>query len=460
MGGTEARRRGRSRAVWWVSGGLLLVFVGLIGYQLFIRRTRRVEDRDLLLELSEMQIEPVGDRLRGGWPGWRGERRDGVTTAPDLLTKWPASGPKTLWRVAGGDGYSSFAVAGDLVHSMVGLKGGQEEVVAWEARSGKVRWRHPYASGRSFDYAGPRATPTLADGLLFTVGAAGELMCLDALTGKPRWQVDLVKEVGARPPKWGFAFSPLVEGGLVYTTPGGPGGHCLAAFDARTGALAWASQDDPAGYSSPLAVTLGGQRQVVFFTGRRLLGVTPREGKLLWEFPWETRFEVNAATPVAIRGRAGSQQRDYLFISSGYGKGCALVRVTRQEEGFEARAVYQSNELCCHFASPVLHGDHLYGLDETRDLTCLAVHTGEVRWRQRGFRKGSLIGVDDRLIVLGEDGRLALLRCDAEGFRELARARPFRDRCWTLPVLADGRLFLRDQNEVVCLDVRSGKEAR
>jgi hypothetical protein len=130
------------------------------------------------------------------------------------------------------------------------------------------------------------------------------------------------------------------------------------------------------------------------------------------------------------------------------------VRVTRDEGSFEARAVYRSNELCCHFSSPVLHGEYLYGLDETRDLTCLDVRTGKVRWRKRGFRKGSLLRVDDRLIVLGEDGRLALVACDPEAYREVARARPFQGRCWTLPVLADGRLFLRDQSEVVCLELR------
>jgi outer membrane protein assembly factor BamB len=259
--------------------------------------------------------------------------------------------------------------------------------------------------------------------------------------------------VAGRPPKWGYSFSPLVEDGLVYTIPGGSGEHCLAAFHATTGKLAWASQDDPAGYSSPIAVTFGGVRQVVFFTGRRLLGVTPKEGKLLWEYPWETRFEVNAATPLPIRARSKDARDDYLFISSGYGKGCALVRIVKERGKFEAKRVYESNVLCCHFSSPVLHGDHVYGLDETRDLTCLNVRTGKVRWRKRGFRKGSLIRVNDHLIVLAEDGTLALVECDPERSREVARARPFTDRCWTLPVLADGRLFLRDQKEILCLDL-------
>jgi outer membrane protein assembly factor BamB len=442
--------------VWWVCGGLLLVFGALLAYPIYLRRARFVADRNLLAQLAESKIEPGDDRPLDPklWPQWRGLRRDGVTTAPDLLIQWPSSGPKELWRVKGGDGYSAFAVAGGLAYSMVALNNGREAVLAWDVETGKVRWRHTWEAGQSFDYGGPRATPTVADGLLYTVSPAGRLMCLAASTGKPKWQVDLVEEVGARPPKWGLAFSPLVEDGLVYTMPGGRNGHCLAAFDAKTGQLAWASQDDPAGYSSPLVATLAGMRQVVFFTGRRLLGVTPKEGTLLWEFPWPTSFEVNAATPVVVRATGAEGQSDYLFITSGYGKGCALVQVAGEGKALRARAVYESNELCCHFASPVLHDGHLYALDETRDLTCLDVRTGEVRWRHKGFRKGSLIRVDDRLVVLGEDGRLALVACDPQGYREVARARPFRQRCWTLPVLADGRLFLRDQQEVVCLGVR------
>jgi hypothetical protein len=185
--------------------------------------------------------------------------------------------------------------------------------------------------------------------------------------------------------------------------------------------------------------------------------VTPKEGKQLWEFRWDTPFDVNAATPVLVRATQGDQEADYLFISPGYGKGCALVKLANDAGTFTAKAVYESNELCCHFSTPVLHGEHLYGLDETRDLTCLEVRTGKAVWRKRarpGFQKGSLIRVDDRLLILGEQGHLALAACDPQGYREIARCRPFTGRCWTLPVLANGRLLLRDQSEVVCLDLR------
>jgi outer membrane protein assembly factor BamB len=446
---------GTRKVVWWLCGGLL-VFLGLVGYWWFVLRVRFTADADELRLLRDLTLEPADNSPLNAkdWPQWCGQRRDGVTTAPDLLVSWPEAGPTERWRVKGGDGYSSFALTRDTAYSMVALAGNDEAVMAWRLDSGKVRWRHVYDRGRSFDYRGPRATPTLAGGLLYTVSAAGQLMCLKADTGEPHWQVDLVREVQGQPPPWGFAFSPLVEDGLVYTMPGGQNEQCLAAFDAQTGKLAWASQNDPAGYSSPILLTVAGVRQVVFFTGRRLLGVTPKKGELLWEYPWPTSNEITVTTPMAIRGRQGKREEGYLFISSGYDKGCALVRVAEQDGRFTARRVYESSELCCQFGTPVLHRDHLYALDQKRDLTCLDVRTGAVRWRKRGFERGTLIRVDDRLVVLGENGRLALVECDPKGYRQTASARVLKRPCWTLPVLADGMLLVRDQNDVVCLDVR------
>jgi outer membrane protein assembly factor BamB len=449
---------GRSRpgrVLLWVSAGLMVIFLGLVAFQKFVHRLRFSHDADLVRELASAELEESSAGLDPkAWPQWRGPRRDGVTTAADLLAEWPANGPRQLWRIEGGDGYSSFAAANGALYGMLAQTDGKEAVVCWDARTGKERWRRAYEPGASYDYGGPRATPTIDGQRLYAASSSGLLMCLDIAGGKVKWERDLRQELGAVAPRWGFAFSPLVEGGRVFATPGGRNGRCLAAFDKESGKLLWATQDDPAGYSSPVAMTPGGIRQIVFFTGKRLLGVTPEEGKLLWEFPWDTQFEVNAATPEVIRARLGAEELNYVFISSGYGKGCALVKIAPRKGGFRAKAVYQSNELCCHFASPVRFGEHLYALDETRDLTCLEIRTGKVAWRQKGFKKGSLLRVDNHLIVLGEDGKLALLEANPKEYRELARARPFRNRCWTMPVLADGRLFLRDQKQVKCLDLR------
>jgi outer membrane protein assembly factor BamB len=335
---------------------------------------------------------------------------------------------------------------------------GREVVVCWEADTGKEVWRHPYEVPFSVQYGGPRSTPTLEGGRLYTVGAAGLFHCFDAATGRVRWQHDLLAEFGAPRQQWGVAFSPLVEGDLVLTSPGGPGGKSVAAFHKVMGKRAWTALDDEAGYSSPIAITAGGVRQVVFFTAHHLVGLSPAGGAVLWQHPWETPFKVNAATPLAFRARKGDQVFDYVFISSGYGRGCALVKVVAGGAGgFTAQPVYTSNELCLHFSSPVRYQDHLYAIDEKRDLTCIDLRSGAVRWRQRGFLQGSLLRVDARLLVLGGDGKLALVEADPDGFPGQVSHRPrqpVHGRCWTVPALAGGKLYLRDEEEVWCLDLR------
>jgi outer membrane protein assembly factor BamB len=445
-----------ARILLWMSLFLFVVFLGLIVYwKFFADPFRYASDADLLDELARAVLIDDKDGLDAKlWPQWRGPRRDGVTTAGDLLTKWPAKGPKPLWRIDGGDGYSSVTVAGNSAYSMIAVGEGQEAVVCWNIQNGKERWRRVYDPGSQVQYAGPRTTPTIEGTRLYTVSSTGLLMCLGTGDGEVIWQHDLPQELGAVIPRWGFAFSPLVQGDRVFAMPGGSQGRCLAAFAKDDGTLLWAAQDDPAGYSSAVAATVAGVRQIVFFTGRRLVAVTPEDGRLLWEYPWKTSFDVNAATPEVIRARVDDMEETYLFISSGYGRGCALVKILQRDGKFGAKAVYDNNELCCHFGSPVRHGEYIYGLDETRDLTCLSLRTGQAVWRQRGFQKGTLLRVDDRLIVLGESGKLALVEASPEGYRELAVARPLRNRCWTMPVLADGRLYLRDQRLVMCLDVR------
>ena len=453
----------RSGALLWAGVTLLAAFAGLVVYQkVAVGRMRFVGSDRLLKELASVEFRE--EPAVAGWPQWRGPRRDGVTTMPDLLRSWEVE-PLRKWRKPGGDGYSSFAIAGGRFYTMLPADD-KEAVVCWDLTTGNERWRHDYAPGATFDYGGPRSTPTLDGDRLYAVSAAGQLMCLNRDNGQVVWEWDLKEKVGAVPPKWGFAFSPLVEGDLVYTTPGGSRGRCLAAFRKDTGELAWTSQDDPPGYSSPVSATIAGVRQILFFTGKRILGVTADEGKLLWEFPWQTPFEVNAATPL-VATPAGSDATAYVFLSSGYEKGSALLRVAGANGKFQAEAVYTTSELCCHFASPVLHKGHIYGLDEKRDLTCLDLRTGEVKWRfardesqaeqslrQRGFKKGSLLRVDDVLVVLGEDGKLALVEATPGAYREMAACRPFRDRCWAMPALADGVLLVRDRKQVAAFDVR------
>jgi outer membrane protein assembly factor BamB len=449
----------------WTVVGLSLVFIGLVVYQKFYAGgIRFASDVDLLAEAATVDFldDPIST---APWAQWRGPNRAGAISMPGLLRDWPEGGPKRLWSRAGGEGYSSFSVADGKAFAMIGRPENVEAVVCIDLADGETVWERAFEGGKAFDYGGPRSTPTVADGRVYAVTSEGVLACLNRADGKPVWRTDMRTAVGAVAPRWGFAFSPLVVGKYVYATPGGPG-RCLAAFHRDTGEVAWAAQDDPAGYSSPVAATLGGVEQIVFFTGRRLLGVRPESGELLWEFLWDTRFEVNAATPLIVHARGGKREVDYVFISSGYGKGCALIKVSAAGAKLTAKAVYESNELCCHFASPVRYKDHLYALDETRDLTCLDLRTGEVAWhfakaegdapalRNRGYKKGSIVRIDDVLLVLGEDGKLGLVAADPKEYREIAAARPFRDRCWTTPVVAGGKVLLRDRKGIVCLDAK------
>jgi outer membrane protein assembly factor BamB len=444
---------------------LFFVFLGLAIYHKFVARLDT--DQSLLEELQGATLldEEPPTANRTDWPQWRGIRRDGVAFELHLLTKWPADGPKELWQVPGGAGHSSFAVRDGLCYTMV-LRDGRETVLCLHTDSGKEKWHFDYevlypASAGGPPPAGgngPRSTPALDGNRLYTVGVAGQFHCLDAQTGKPLWPSDhpLAAEFNAPIPKWGVAFSPVVEDNLVITTPGGPNGNAIVAFDKETGAVAWHCLDDRAGYSSPIALTVGGVRQIVAFLADRVVGVAAKDGSLLWSFPWSTFAEVNAATPVALKAKNGDRELDYVFISSGYGKGCALLKIAATGGGFEVRRVYVGNQLCSHFATPVRHGDYLYGFNEAK-LVCMDIKTGKIKWSQGGFNKGSLLAVGDHLVILGEKGQLALFEASPEASKQIAEAEPYPGRprqTWTMPVLAEGKLFLRDEDVLLCLEMR------
>lgn len=436
---------------------LFILYFLLAAYQKrHAGRPRFVPDTTLIEELAEATIlEDEPPDPAAGWPQWRGLHRDGVVHQSDLLTAWPNRTPRRLWRADLGDGFSSMAVAGGRIWTMY-RQGYQEIVVCHDADSGKEVWRFPYSCPRTHDYSGPRSTPTLDGDRLYTVGESGMLHCLDATTGKRIWARDLLADYPQAERQWGVAFSPLIEGDLVFTNPGLPNGRSIAALDKKTGMTIWEALDDPAGYSSPIAVTIDGVRQVLFFTAHSVVGVSPRDGTLYWRYSWDTSFGVNAATPLAFRARKGDTVLHYVFVSSGYEKGCVLLKIESDGAGhFTAKRVYEGNQLRSHFSSPVRHGAYIYGLDELKQLTCLDLRTGQVCWQQGGFQKGSLIRVDDYLLVLGEFGKLALVETNPNDYVEKASARVLTShRCWTLPALANGKLYIRDEKQMLCFDVR------
>jgi outer membrane protein assembly factor BamB len=444
----------------WAGVGLLLLFGSLTAYDLsnrYFPLQRVVSNPELVEELGEAKHVPEAPAAAepGEWPQWRGPRRDGVSTETGLFTSWPKEGPRVLWRVHCSEGFSSLAVAGGRAYTLLRQDPVHEAVVCWDAATGLELWRFPYSSEYHHSYgSGPRSTPTVQGGHVYTVGATGIFLCLEAATGKEVWRHDLLREFQAPLPEWGVSFSPLVEGDLVFTSPGGPGGNSLAAFAKKSGALVWKTRDDPAGYSSPIAVTAAGVRQVIFLTGTSLVSVSPAEGRLYWCYPWKTDYHANVATPIFFRAGLGNQIGDYLFISSDYGKGCALLKVLVDARGLPRVAkVYETNRMRNKFSSSVLYREHLYGFDEEY-LVCLEIRTGNVAWKQRGFRRGSLLVADGLLIILGENGKLALADATPEGYREKAAWSFAEQKCWTAPVLAGGRLYLRDEKQVVCLSLK------
>jgi outer membrane protein assembly factor BamB len=290
---------------------------------------------------------------------------------------------------------------------------------------------------------GSRSTPTLVGDRLYTLSHEGHLHCLDAATGAVRWQRHLVKDFGGRKPDWGFSGAPLVEGDRLYVDCGGVGISTLA-LNARTGEPVWKNGSDAAGYACPSIFTLNGVRTLVLLKGEALVGLSPEDGRELWRVPWKTSYRVNAATPLQVGP-------DRLLISSGYNQGAAVIAV----DGTGAHEVWKNKNLRMHINSPVLWGDSVFGVDGNTgggNLVCLDPVTGDRRWEEKSVKGGALIVAAGVLLVISEKGDLVVVSADGRGFKQLARQSVLSQRCWAQPVLANGRIYVRDnQGNLVCL---------
>jgi outer membrane protein assembly factor BamB len=392
----------------------------------------------------------LADASSRDWPQYRGPRGDGVSAAPGLLTAWPSAGLPVLWKIAGGPGFSSLAVVGSRVYTMW-QDGDDEAVVCLEADTGKELWRHghPCTFTEQFSGLGPRATPTIHDGKVYALGSRGQMVCLQAEDGKLVWQLDLTQTFNAAVPEYGYSVSPLVVDKQLIVMPGGAPGSSVVGLDKDDGKTLWKIADDRPAYSTPAVATLGGKRQIVCATAESLLGLTPEDGRLLWSYPWPSFLDCNVATPIVIG--------DYVFMSTGYNKGCVLLEIANRPDGTQqAQPVYEHNRMCNHFSTCVLHNEHLYGFDNAF-LVCMALRTGKIMWKERGFSKGTVLLADGKLLVLGEYGKLAIADASPERFRAHSTFTLTDTRCWTIPALADGKLYVRDEKHVWCVDLRAGK---
>lgn len=376
------------------------------------------------------------------WPRYRGPAGDGISAETGLLASWPEGGPAEAWRVALGDGYSGVVVADGRALTLF-ASDKEEFALALDAATGKELWRVRLDRNREDGQGdGPRSTPSIDGETVYTLSSSGLLHALAVADGATLWSLDLVEEFGARVPRWGVSTSPVIEGELLLVDVGGRPGYSLVAFDKASGAVRWHTHDDKPGYSTPLAVTIDGRRQIVSFSGTQVFGADATDGTVLWSHPWRTSYDVNAAMPVFL-------PPNRIFISSSYDTGATLLQI----DGGRALQMWRTRRMKNHFNSSVLVDGHLYGFDDGT-LKCMEAAGGEEKWAKRGFAKGSLLYADGRLVVLGERGVLALVEADPEQYTELGRTQLFRSKTWTMPALADGRLYVRDQSELVALNLR------
>ena len=381
------------------------------------------------------------------WTDFRGPGRDGHYRERPIRTAWPAQGLTPVWKQPVGGGYASFVVAGGRAFT-IEQRRDQEVVAAYDVPTGREVWTNqwPAAFSELMGGDGPRATPTWSDGRVYALGALGELRCLDEATGRTQWRINILEDNGATNVQWGMSASPLIVDDTVVVLPGGPNGRSVVAYDRRTGARVWSAVDDRQAYSSPMLVTLGGVRQILVLSASRLMGLTPENGRVLWEHPWVTQFDVNAAQPLVVGP-------DRVFISSGYGVGAAVLELARGGDAFTVREVWRNIRMKNQFTSSVLHEGFVYGLDEAI-LACVDVATGDLKWKGGRYGYGQVMLASGHLIVLTEDGDMALVRATPERHEELVRFTVLDGKTWNHPAMSGGYLLVRNLKDMAAFDLR------
>ena len=381
------------------------------------------------------------------WPQWRGPNRDGKSPETGLLASWPKGGPRLVWKAQGlGEGYSTFAVVGSRLYTQ-GQQGGQQFVLAIDVNTGKQLWKTQ--SGRAFGNDkgnGPRGAPTIDGNRLYALASDGMLLCLDIESGKRIWGFNLGERFGGSVPRWGYSESPVVDADRVIVTPGGRAA-AVVALNKATGDLLWKSQNDGAGYSSAMPFDAGGTRGLAILTSDAAIGLDMKNGGLLWRYARVANDVANAATPIVHNG--------HVFVSSDYGTGAALLKLTAEGGKVKAAEVYFNRSMRNHYTTCVLVGDYLYGFSSSI-LTAMNFMTGKVAWSHRSVGKGNCIYADGRLYCLGEDGVAGLIDPTPAGYKEVSRFQIPRGRnpTWTPPVIADGKLYLREQDTLYAYDIK------
>jgi outer membrane protein assembly factor BamB len=463
----------RSKVI--VLGAVLLLLVVSVGYFVLVRRGGQNEAHYAALEAHRAQQQseqaansqapasavpaqpsasaqpspnaPAGatqtaaaHASRNYWTNYRGPNRDGRYDEMQVLTSWPAQGLPLLWKEPVGIGYASITIADGRAYTLEQRRR-QEVVAAYDANTGRELWTQKWnAEFKEETGDGPRSTPTWDNGLLYALGATGELRCLDAKTGAVKWGKNILTDNQAQNLPWAMAASPLIVDDKVIVLPGGTSGKSVVAYNKLTGAPVWKVQNDRQAYVSPMLVTLAGRRQILVVSASRVFGLVPEDGLLLWSQPWDTDNGINVSQPVVV-------DQNRFFISSGYGKGAALMEVTGSGNNLQARTIWTNINMKNKFNSSVLHEGYVYGLDEGI-LTCLDVKTGERKWKGGRYGYGQVLLASGHLIVMSHSGELALVKADPGAYTEVAKFAALDGQTWNYPAIADGKLFVRNAKEM------------
>jgi outer membrane protein assembly factor BamB len=395
----------------------------------------------------------AGGTVSADWPQFLGPDRNGVYRGPALAESWPAKGPTVAWRKTIGQGFAAPVVVQNRL-ILFHRQGAQEIVEALDASTGASVWRYQYATTYRDDFGfdeGPRAVPVVADGIVYTFGAEGQLHAVTLATGQRAWSEDTMKRFNVPKGFFGAAGSPLVEGGRVIANVGGPKAG-IVAFDAKTGQVQWTATTDQASYSSGVAATFPSGRRAIFLTRNALVGLDPATGSIAFRRNWQARANasVNVATPLVVG--------DLIFVSAEYGPGAGVLRV----DGSNLVELWASDEaMSNHYATSVHRDGILYGFHGRQEfgpsLRAVELRTGKVRWTQEQFRAGTVTLVGDRLLIVREGGEMILAPASPDAFKPIARAQILPATIRAYPAVSEGFVYVRNDNTLVCLDLRQAK---
>jgi len=399
----------------------------------------------LFAALSDIQAQ-------SDWAQWGGPKRDFTTTSKGLAATWPATGPKQLWTRPLGAGHSAILASGNTLYTMYSV-GDQEVVIALAADTGKTIWEYKYdapAAGMNFEAGvGPHSTPLLVDNMLYTVGATGKLFALDKKSGQVAWSHDLWKDYGGRKMDRGYSCSPLAYKNTIILTLGGRENQTLIAFNQKDGTVAWKNGSLDMSPSSPILINVDGQEQLVAFLGKVVAGIDPNNGNLLWSHPHVTEWGLNITMPVW-----GSD--NLLFISSAYSGGSRVLKLTQKDGKTTAEELWFHRRMRVHHGTAIRIGDYVYGSSGDFGPAFFAavnVKTGEIAYQDRTFPKSNFVLADGKLIILDEDGNLALATATPTELKVISKVSVLKNLAWTVPTLVGTKLYLRDRRTITALDL-------